>query len=383
MEINHAMKCPKCGTAQADAAQCASCGIYVAKYEAHLAQKTIGRAVSARETERKGFGTIAMIAVGAVALVGFGWVALGRHKGSAGNAAIPAPVVAAAAESGKSSDTSGAGSLRVRIESSYPPKNEIERARNATVFIQTEWGASGSGFIVDADCRVITNRHVVEFNEAKLRSDVTSSSEVQGAYVAQKKQLLLEIERLGYEFRNAQRAGASSTAMLKLREELEKKKAEFDGLADTYRSEIDSKIHDEAWKYKYAHLKVSLVDGTEYSVANVTISERFDLAEFTLNDNDCPFLVAGNLDDLAQGSPLFTIGNPAGLTYTVTSGVFSGFRNDDDRVFLQTDAPINAGNSGGPLIDPQGRVVGINTMVLKDAQNIGFSIPVTAIEKAF
>ena len=230
---------------------------------------------------------------------------------------------------------------------------------------------------------MITNRHVVEFSEAKLRNDVVSSGEVQTAYVMQKEQLLVEIERLRFEFQKAQRSGASSTDMLKLREELEKRRAEFDGLADTYRSEIDSKIRDEAWKFKYAHLKVSLVDGTEYSVANVTISERFDLAEFALNGIDCPFLVTGDPDDLAQGSPLFTIGNPSGLTYTVTSGVFSGFREDDGRMFLQTDAPINAGNSGGPLIDPQGRVVGINTMVLKDAQNIGFSIPVTAIDEAF
>jgi serine protease Do len=51
--------------------------------------------------------------------------------------------------------------------------------------------------------------------------------------------------------------------------------------------------------------------------------------------------------------------------------------------YLQTDAPINPGNSGGPLVDEQGRVVGINTMVLRNVQNIGFSIPITAIPAAF
>jgi len=191
------------------------------------------------------------------------------------------------------------------------------------------------------------------------------------------------IDQLKARRHTAERELASVDTLLAIREELERRGAEFDGLADTYRAEIDSKIRDEAWKYKYAHLKVSLVDGAEYSVANVSISERFDLAEFTIDGLDCPFLATGNPDDLAQGSPLFTIGNPAGLTYTVTSGVFSGFRDNEDRTYLQTDAPINAGNSGGPLIDPEGRVVGINTMVLKDAQNIGFSIPVTAIEEAF
>lgn len=181
----------------------------------------------------------------------------------------------------------------------------------------------------------------------------------------------------------AQQSNASSADMLKIRDELDQRSAEFNGLADSHQSEIDSKIHDDAWKYKYAHLKVSLVDGSEYSVANVSISEQFDLAEFGIDGTDCPFLVTGKSDDLAQGSPLFTIGNPSGLTYTVTSGVFSGFHEDGNRTCLQTDAPINPGNSGGPLIDPQGRAVGINTMVLKDARNIGFSIPVTAIDQAF
>lgn len=377
------MQCPKCGTEQDDAAQCASCGIYVEKYAAYLAQKTIAQPVAAREIERRSFGTLGMVVAGAVVMGGFGWIALARHKGPTEAAPVPAHAVVADTGSGESTDTPIAGSLRTRIEASYPPKNEIERARNATVFIQTEWGASGSGFIVDADCRVITNRHVVEFNEAKLRSDVAASGEIQSAFVAQKQQLLIEVQRLRAEFQRAQRAGASSTDLLKLRDELARRSAEFDGLAESYRSEIESKISDEAWKFKYAPLKVSLVDGTEYSVANVTISERFDLAEFTLNDSDCPFLVAGDPDELAQGGQLFTIGNPSGLTYTVTSGVFSGFRQDGDRIFLQTDAPINAGNSGGPLIDLQGRVVGINTMVLKGAQNIGFSIPVTAIDQAF
>ena len=116
-----------------------------------------------------------------------------------------------------------------------------------------------------------------------------------------------------------------------------------------------------------------------YSVANVNISEQFDLAEFSIDGTDCPFLVTSKPDDLAEGSPLLTIGNPSGLT----SGVFSGFREDGNRTCLQTDAPINPGNCGGPSIDPQGRVVGINAMMLKNARNIGFLIPVTAIDQAF
>jgi S1-C subfamily serine protease len=78
------------------------------------------------------------------------------------------------------------------------------------------------------------------------------------------------------------------------------------------------------------------------------------------------------------GSRLYTIGNPAGLAYTVTSGIFSGERQEGGQRLLQTDAPINPGNSGGPLLLESGAVIGINTMVLRGAQGVGFAIPIEA-----
>ena len=78
---------------------------------------------------------------------------------------------------------------------------------------------------------------------------------------------------------------------------------------------------------------------------------------------------------------MYTIGNPKGLGHTVTSGGFSGYRQwkETGEIFLQIDAPINSGNSGGPLIDAEGRVHGVNTMVLNNAQGIGFAIPIKAV----
>jgi S1-C subfamily serine protease len=71
------------------------------------------------------------------------------------------------------------------------------------------------------------------------------------------------------------------------------------------------------------------------------------------------------------------------MTYTLTSGVFSGERFDGETRYLQTDAPINPGNSGGPLITENGRVIGVNSMVLRDTQGIGFALPIEAVFKAF
>ena len=66
---------------------------------------------------------------------------------------------------------------------------------------------------------------------------------------------------------------------------------------------------------------------------------------------------------------------PVGLGHSVTSGVFSGHREIEGVALLQTDAPINPGNSGGPLVDETGRVLGINTLKLRDTDGIGFAIP--------
>jgi serine protease Do len=97
----------------------------------------------------------------------------------------------------------------------------------------------------------------------------------------------------------------------------------------------------------------------------------------------CPHLEPGDSSGLAQGERLYTIGNPSGFAYSVTSGIFSGDRGTGQQRMLQTDAPINPGNSGGPLIRENGQVIGINTLVLRGAQGIGFAIPIEAIYQEF
>lgn len=87
----------------------------------------------------------------------------------------------------------------------------------------------------------------------------------------------------------------------------------------------------------------------------------------------------GNSDRLRVGDVVLAIGNPFGFAHTVTSGIISAKgrvigTGPYDR-FLQTDAPIHPGNSGGPLIDMRGRVIGINTAVSSEGSGIGFAIP--------
>ena len=110
--------------------------------------------------------------------------------------------------------------------------------------------------------------------------------------------------------------------------------------------------------------------------------EETDLALLKITSSrTLPYLEFGNSDALKVGEWLLAIGNPFGLDHTVTAGILSAKGRDiksgpfDN--FLQTDASINPGNSGGPLLNMEGRVIGINTAIIASGQGIGFAIPST------
>jgi len=126
-----------------------------------------------------------------------------------------------------------------------------------------------------------------------------------------------------------------------------------------------------------------LVDGREFNSLHADFADAADLAVFQLPAAGCPYIPVARSTQLAIGQRLYSIGNPSGLTYSVTSGVFSGERLQGATRLLQTDAPINPGNSGGPLVTEDGRVIGINTMVLRGTQGIGFAIPIESALDGF
>jgi serine protease Do len=116
-----------------------------------------------------------------------------------------------------------------------------------------------------------------------------------------------------------------------------------------------------------------------------------DIAVVKIEAKDLPYLELGNSDELKVGQWVLTIGNPLGLQASVSAGVVSAKgRNNLDiaRIedFIQTDAAINKGNSGGPLMDLEGKVIGMNTAILSSAGNgggymgIGFAIPSNMIK---
>ncbi|TDJ50114.1 MAG: PDZ domain-containing protein [Nitrospina sp.] len=129
-------------------------------------------------------------------------------------------------------------------------------------------------------------------------------------------------------------------------------------------------------------IMVKLMDQREFSARIVGVDPMTDLAVLKIfSFSSFPTPVFGSTENLGVGEWVMAIGNPYGLDGTVTVGIISGTRRSDLGIatfenFLQTDASINPGNSGGPLIDLDGRVVGINTAIAAIGSGVGFAIPV-------
>src|SRR5215470_7948318 len=133
-------------------------------------------------------------------------------------------------------------------------------------------------------------------------------------------------------------------------------------------------------------LTVTLDDGAIVPAKLVGADPIFDLAVIQITKTHgvpLPTAKLGNSDNLRPGEEVIAIGNPLGLDQTVTRGIVSGINRllpetplSLTEPLIQTDTPINPGNSGGPLLNRCGEVIGINTAIVAEAQNIGFSVPI-------
>lgn len=105
--------------------------------------------------------------------------------------------------------------------------------------------------------------------------------------------------------------------------------------------------------------------------------EKHDLAFLQLHENsNIPNITLYTEEEINEGEDVIAIGHPFGLKYTATQGIVSNATHyHNDLNYYLHDAAINPGNSGGPLLNHEGKVIGVNTFIIKDGQNMGFSLP--------
>ncbi len=133
-------------------------------------------------------------------------------------------------------------------------------------------------------------------------------------------------------------------------------------------------------------IEVTLYNGEVHKAKVIGKDKLSELALIKIDVDGLNYIKWGDSNKMEVGDWVLAIGNPMGLDHTVTAGILSGrgrnvFANTAYGQFLQTDAAINFGNSGGPLFNMDSEVIGINTAIVAGGQNIGFAIPSNLAQK--
>lgn len=383
-QTNGERLCPKCGYRQQGGEECRSCGIIFRRVE----EREERRKAAAEQAdlpswqEEKGGGGFVrflMIALLVGATAGLTYFFTAKKPAESLQTQAPSQVEIQAAEPGlTASDRSSQASVARDRQSMPQPAqlpagasgNRIEQARNATVSVITPWG-QGSGFFL-LDTYIITNKHVVNADSKQL-AEMQEKLRTARQLINLEKQKLQNLRR---ELGRLPDGPERQQLVIILRE----REAELAKVTEQV-AKGEEQVRTLSKPLSASDIKIRFADGREQTVYSFRLSPKRDLALLlvTMPNNEV-LTPATERNRMQQGDRVFAIGNPSGLSHTVTSGVFSGYREwkESGEVMLQTDAPINPGNSGGPLIDEQGRVHGVNTMILRDTQGIGFAIPIKA-----
>jgi S1-C subfamily serine protease len=276
-------------------------------------------------------------------------------------------------------DTTIVEDLEKKLRKKTSPKNKIEEARMATVAIKSSIGV-GSGFFITSDGFLLTNKHVIALNsEDKARIEQTEKKIKETIRQLEKEHSnILHMKRRLKSLERHESYAEKRKTLEKWIRDFEKRKKAF----------LEKKREFEDFKRKTSYpynLRIILVDGTEFPVSIVSKSYSHDLALLRLAGYGTPFIEPADVKRIPHGSTLYAIGSPMGLNlrHTVTSGIFSGLREFkggrlEAGAYIQTNAQINRGNSGGPLITQEGTVIGINTWKFagQKVEGLGFAIPI-------
>jgi serine protease Do len=290
--------------------------------------------------------------------------------------------------------------LEKQLTQALDPQNVIERAVCATVAIQSTIG-TGSGFFVSADGYIITNRHVLQHTDdqgksahsyfgalesrlrgigerlkreqAQLKEAKERLDRTRAAIDAQRDSAVKDINRSQYL--------ADFQSYVTWEENFKRRKREFE--------QKEKELWDKKMGFKRdasvaalaQSFTVRLADNTTLRAYLVKRSQTDDLALLKVDGYRTPYLKPPDFGIPADGELVYAIGNPVSLHNSVASGTVSGIEGG----FIKTDAKIYPGNSGGPLVTSEGRVIGVATFkkITHKSEGLGFAIAIDKVLAEF
>lgn len=311
---------------------------------------------------------------------------------------------AATTDTDSAATTSDDKDLRAKLERKFSTESVIQNVTFAVVGIETALG-SGSGFFVSDDGYLITNRHVVRpasspdweksrtrFEQERAKLDAWRSELDQEQRSLDDYAVKLENFRRSLDKPDPAKAQNSIDwdEYRDYESRYQKRREALDEAEVVYRNRLEShqQKHDEfSFKSSLAGVsqsfKVFLKDNTELTASLVSISNEHDLALLKLDHYRTPRLTLVSTGTPEQGQTVYAVGSPLGMRDSVTKGIVAKLEKD----YVMTDAQIQPGNSGGPLVNEAGEVIGVNTMkfyathILGDG--FGMAIPVSVLRKEF
>lgn len=281
-------------------------------------------------------------------------------------------------------------------------QSTIQKAAFAVLSIQTHAG-SGSGFFINNAGYILSNRHVVRAHETSgWKEQEKTLKQKERKLYSQKREIDTESARLNRyrrklrDFKQSIDEVSNQSKRATAQQKYIERRNYLNGLLHTHNRNVSqykankrryenqrSKIGFSAALSATARsFEVTLKNGEKHRAKLVSLSDEFDLALLKIDGARTSFINAGDSRTAQQGQRVFAIGSPLGINDIVTSGIIS--RVDKD--MLITDSQILPGNSGGPLLNQAGEVLGINTA--KAAENIygdgfGLAIPIEVALKEF
>lgn len=293
------------------------------------------------------------------------------------------------------------GTLQDALQKKFSPDSAISRVTLSVVAIETHMG-SGSGFFISDQGHIITNKHVIrpipskssEETAQKLKDEAAALARADEEIQNEKRSLAeykIKLDEFARSFSNKSKGKVKDLSQAdydhyvenynKRQERLKKYQEEYGVIKkkyDKFQSELN---FNKSLANVASQFKVFLKDNTQLSAKLLAISKTLDLALLQIDDvKTVPLDLYRK--PLNQGMRVYAVGSPLGIRDAMTSGIITRLDNN----FVTTDAQILPGNSGGPLVNEDGQLIGVNTLKFAENANaagFGLAIPVSEIHKEF